>query len=191
MREAEVVPEPPKPRPKPKKRPPQPKTSPKEPPPVVDEPPPDAPVADEAPPPLMGFSMEGVATAPSGGMAVPVRRDGHERGKRGGTGTKPSAPVADVPVPVAGVSSMPTLTFKARPDFPEELQREGIEGRVVVNVLVGADGRVKEAKVVQRLHPLLDANAVRAAKRCRLEPALVDGRPVAVRIPLTFYFVVE
>ncbi len=192
--EPEVIQEPEvveKPKPKPKRKPrqrPKPKLDPKVTPPKPQEPPPANP-AD--PPPLMGVPMEGLVTAPAGmGIATPDgRREGHRQGKKGGRGNQPGP--APVRATAAGVSRMPVKRSCPRPDFPAELKRAGIEGRVIVSVDITLDGRVRDPKLVTRLHPDLDRNALRAALRCRFQPALVDGKPVLIRIPIPFRFVID
>ncbi|UOQ73027.1 energy transducer TonB [Hymenobacter cellulosilyticus] len=64
------------------------------------------------------------------------------------------------------------------------------EGRVFVNFIVGADGKLRDFKVLKGLHPLLDAEALRVARL--MEGKFVVGRQngravnVYYTIPLTF-----
>lgn len=217
--EPEKPPEPPPPPPEPevpreavvqKDPPPPPKKKPqRKKPPKTDEPPkPDPPAPPPAepkadapaePPPLMGLEMQGLALGNSG-MAVPQGSAGGARdGATGGTGERgprkptPAEPAgdADETVPIAGVTEMPRLIREVKPDFPEELKRKGIEGKVVLSLELGSDGRVRKARVVARLHPELDKLARQAALKLRFEPAKVRGTPVAVNLPYTFYFVID
>jgi TonB family protein len=64
----------------------------------------------------------------------------------------------------------------------------GVDGTAVVQVIVGADGKVKEAKVTKSLSPKSDANALKAIKRWKFRPALKDGQPVAVQIMIEIRF---
>ncbi|MBO4805369.1 MAG: energy transducer TonB [Paludibacteraceae bacterium] len=48
--------------------------------------------------------------------------------------------------------------------YPEEAREKGIQGRVRVSFLVCRDGSIADVKIVQQLHPLLDAEAVRVVK---------------------------
>lgn len=188
-REPEAVDEPkPKPKPKPRARKPKPRARPEVTPPKPAERPPPNPTD---PPPLMGLPMEGTVTAPTGvAIATPVgRRDGRREGTLGGRGTRPGP--APVRATAAGVSRMPVKRACPKPEFPAELKRAGVEGRVVVSVDVTPDGRTADPKLVTRLHPDLDRNAIRAALRCRFDPALVDGEPVLIRIPIPFRFVID
>ena len=68
--------------------------------------------------------------------------------------------------------------------FPEAARRLGAEGTVVLQIAVGADGAVTSAEVLQGSgFPVLDRAARQAALRCRFEPALERGRPVAGAAP--------
>lgn len=217
-REAVVEPDPTPPPPTPPPKPPKPQPPPKakappkaprapappsaEPPPAT--PPQATPPPAAEPPPLMGMSFEGTATAPPGqGIATPAgTREGAPHGRAGGQGD-PKAPPAprdhldhrggpgEPVVPVAGVTRLPVVLREAKADYPPEVKRQGVEGKVVVAVVVGTNGSVTQATLIDRLHPELDQAALRAARRLRFSPAEVDGRPVAVRIPYTFHFVID
>ncbi|MCB9553844.1 MAG: energy transducer TonB [Myxococcales bacterium] len=196
-REPVVQPDPPPP---PKKKPPKKPPEPDKPTPPA--PPPAEPQVDKPaePPPLMGINLEGTATS-SAGIAVPQGTPtGSRDGARDGTGRPgPRAPGPpqtvgvdrDAPVPVAGVTELPRLIHEVKPEFPDEIKRRGIQGKVVLAIVVGRDGRVDAVEVVDRLHPELDRLAALAAKKLRFRPANVRGDAVAVRIPYTFYFVID
>jgi protein TonB len=76
----------------------------------------------------------------------------------------------------------------ARADYPEIARRAGLEGTVIVNVLVGPDGRVKQVEIAQGAHRVLDQAAAAAAWKCRFTPA--RQRELAVKawlaIPYNF-----
>lgn len=190
---------PPPPKKKPRRRKPKKKT-PEPPKPAPATPPPAEPKADAPtePPPIMGLEMEGLAMS-NNGVGVAVNQgsyDGARDGARGGTGKKgPRAPTppgdAEETVPIAGVTSLPVLIREVKPDFPDELKRKGIEGKVVLSLVIGSNGKVKKARVVGKLHPQLDKLARQAAKRLKFRPATVRGTPVAVNLSYTFYFVID
>ncbi len=77
-----------------------------------------------------------------------------------------------------------------QPDYPAAARRADMEGRVELRVLVGTDGRVKQAEIKRSSgHAVLDAAALEhALKKWRLKPALQDG--VAVEgwlvVPISF-----
>lgn len=68
-------------------------------------------------------------------------------------------------------STLPRLTFQARADYPEIARRSGLEGTVLVHVLVDRQGRVAQVKVIQGVNPLLDRAAETAARKCKFTPA--------------------
>lgn len=85
----------------------------------------------------------------------------------------------DEPVPVTRV----------QPNYPEFAREAQIQGKVVLHVLVGKDGRVKNVKVIRGVTGLNDA-AVEAIKRWVFKPALSNNKPVAVwvEVPIDFHF---
>ena len=73
--------------------------------------------------------------------------------------------------------------------YPEQAQKDSIEGRVVLSFVVETDGSITEPKVVRSVHPLLDEEALRVAKLMpKWEPGYQNGTPVRVKynIPVTF-----
>lgn len=79
-----------------------------------------------------------------------------------------------------------------QPIYPAAERRAGREGRVVVRVLVGIDGRVKEA---QRMSATSDAfwqvTLNRALEKWRFRPATRGGVPVEAWKTLSLTFVLE
>jgi periplasmic protein TonB len=77
-----------------------------------------------------------------------------------------------------------------QPDYPAAARRADMECRVELRVLVGTDGRVKQAEIKHSSgYTVLDAAALEhALKKWRLKPALQDG--VAVEswlvVPISF-----
>ncbi len=82
----------------------------------------------------------------------------------------------------------PKLIKFAVPDYPEMARASQLEGTVVVKVLVGSDGSVLQAIVIQPVHPLLDREAIKAAKRCKFLPGKQRGIPVKAWMALPFSF---
>lgn len=99
----------------------------------------------------------------------------------------------DLPIPTADylVSSMPVLQSEFRIPYPREAKRKKIEGPVVMDILIDASGRVREAELVTGPGYGLDEAAMDAVYRFQFRPAEVDGKPVAVRIRYIYRFVLE
>ena len=73
--------------------------------------------------------------------------------------------------------------------YPEELRAKGTQGRVVVQFLVNKDGSISDAKVLRKVDPLMDAEALRVVNAMpRWKPGMQDGKPVAVKytVPVLF-----
>jgi protein TonB len=87
----------------------------------------------------------------------------------GGTGT---GPVLDYDQP-------PRLILGAKPIYPQEAFVKKIEGTVVLEIVIDANGYVVRERVIQSI-PLLDAAAINAVKKWVFAPALKHGRPVMI-----------
>jgi|GEM_PF-530095 protein TonB len=98
-------------------------------------------------------------------------------GMLGGTGT---GPVMDYDTPPRPIKS-------PRPQYPQEAFIKKIEGTVLVEILIDAQGNVSRAKVVQSV-PLLDAAALQTVYQWKFMPAVKHGRPVPTlaHIPVAF-----
>ena len=66
-------------------------------------------------------------------------------------------------------------------NYTKAARRAGIQGRVLVTFIVTAQGLVDDVKIMQSLHPLVDAEAINAVYRLkRFTPGQQDGQPVKV-----------
>src|SRR5262245_12595166 len=85
------------------------------------------------------------------------------------------------------VEEMPEAITKVPPEYPEIARASGTEGQVLVQALVGKDGKVKDTRVVKSV-PVLDDAAVKAVKQWVFKPALSNNKPVAgwVAVPVRF-----
>lgn len=73
--------------------------------------------------------------------------------------------------------------------YPENAQKNNIQGRVVVKFVVGKNGKISDVKVVKGVDPELDAEAVRVLSTMPdWIPAECNGKPVAsyFHLPVTF-----
>ena len=77
--------------------------------------------------------------------------------------------------------------YTVRGAYPDIARQAGVEGTVVVQALVGTDGRVRDTRVVRSI-PLLNGAALEAVRQWRFKPASTGGRPVAawVSVPMSF-----
>jgi TonB family protein len=72
--------------------------------------------------------------------------------------------------------------------YPQLAQRVGIEGRVVVSVLIDTTGYVEKVEVNETSHPWFNESAITALALTRFQPGLKDGKPVKVwyTVPLVY-----
>lgn len=82
---------------------------------------------------------------------------------------------------------LPVLLSVQPPVYPDMVREAGIDGTVTVQVLVGKDGKVKQAQAISGPEPLR-ASGVASAKSAIFKPALQGTSPVEVwvMIPVTF-----
>jgi TonB family protein len=73
------------------------------------------------------------------------------------------------------------------PTYPGEARDKGIQGRVILRVLVTENGDVESAEVLSGTDVLREA-AIDAAKKWKFEPLVVDGKAVRVRTTIPFTF---
>ena len=89
------------------------------------------------------------------------------------------------------VSQMPVLIGDFRVPYPADAKKAGVQGAVLMDLLIDAEGRVRQAQVIKPLFPSLDAAALDAARRLAFKPARVSEQNVAVRIRYAYRFVLE
>jgi protein TonB len=95
------------------------------------------------------------------------------------------------PAPVyrlAEATVKPRILSKPEPGYTEEARRSRVSGRVVVEAVLCATGKVADVEVVRGLPAGLSEEAVKAARRIRFEPGLKDGETVSVRIRVVYGF---
>jgi TonB family protein len=85
------------------------------------------------------------------------------------------------------VEKEPRLIQMDTPLYPELAREAGVEGQVLVRVLVGRDGLVRDAVVIRSV-PMLDAAALAAARTAVFKPALQHDTTVAVWIVIPIEF---
>lgn len=81
--------------------------------------------------------------------------------------------------PATSVDQQPILLNNPVPRYTEEARKNKIQGTVTARVLIGADGSVKQVKIVRGLPDGLDEQAIQAAYQLRFRAAMKSGQPVA------------
>lgn len=109
----------------------------------------------------------------------------------------PTAPVAAAPEPAPPPpkilpSSAVGYLVEPQKIYPLASQELGESGQVMLDVVVDADGRVKEVSVSKSSgYPRLDRAAIASIKAARFRPYIHNGVPMSVRVAAPFNFNLE
>jgi periplasmic protein TonB len=115
---------------------------------------------------------------PSNGTGV---GGGIGTGDGGGVGSGHGGPGVGPGIFHLGESGVnpPKPIYTPEPEFSEEARKAKYQGVVTLDIVVGADGRVHNARVVHSLGMGLDEKALETVKLWKFDPAKKDGRAVA------------
>lgn len=115
------------------------------------------------------------------GMAIGGGRLGGGRGFGGGG-------VEDQAFSLSDIDEKPKVLVQVKPNYPSELQRQKIDGKVIVAFTVDRDGKVIQPRAEEASHPSFAQAALDAVRQWRFEPGTRDGKKVAtkLRIPIAF-----
>jgi protein TonB len=91
---------------------------------------------------------------------------------------------------VGGGISAPKKIRDARPVYPEDARAAGVQGIVIVEAVIGKDGKVESATVLRGI-PMLDQAALDAVRQWEFTPTFVNGAPVSVIVTMTVNFTLQ
>ena len=131
-------------------------------------------------PPSNGTGSGGGIGAGSGGGVGVGTGPGFGPGRGGGTGGGVFR--------VGGGVSAPKAVYTPDPEYSEEARKAKFQGTCVLWLIVGPDGHPRDIKVARNLGMGLDEKAIQAVKNWKFEPAMKDGKPVAVQINVEVSF---
>jgi TonB family protein len=84
--------------------------------------------------------------------------------------------------------SPPVLIRAVRPDYPEMARQVGVEGRVVLKVLVLEDGYVGAVQILESPSTVLTDHAITALRQSVFAPATKEGQPCCATTVIPFVF---
>jgi protein TonB len=164
------------------------------------------PLTNDAPPPQVAITT--AVTPPTVGVAVPVpdaeappeQTIASQEEISAQTQSAPTSnegdnivvqPPSEDEMPKLGeyvyFEEMPEAITKVPVVYPDIAREAGVDGTVMVQALVGKDGKVKDTKVTKSV-PMLDAAAVAAVRGYVFKPALSNNKPVAVWVAIPVRF---
>jgi periplasmic protein TonB len=130
--------------------------------------------------------------------------DSHGPGKGGGAGTGEGAGLGAGSGPGVGPGSgggtgggpyrpgsgivAPRLLREVKADYTEDARRRGVEGEVLMEIVITRAGSVGDVKILRRLGSGLDERAVQAVRQWQFTPATRQGAPVDVIVEVGVEF---
>ena len=91
----------------------------------------------------------------------------------------PTPPTTSRLAPLGVFTDGPLVALvRVSPVYPARAQSQGIEGYVIVEFDVAADGLVSNIVVLESTNSIFDKAAIRAAERFKFKPRVVDGLPM-------------
>jgi TonB family protein len=91
------------------------------------------------------------------------------------------------PLRIGGDIGAPTKIRDVRPAYPQEAKAAGVQGIVILEVIIDPMGDVADAHVIKSV-PMLDEPALEAVRQWRFTPTLLNGEPVPVVMTVTVNF---
>ena len=86
------------------------------------------------------------------------------------------------------VEELPSVITMVKPVYPNGARSADLEGNVVVQALVGRDGRVKDVRIKESSNRAFNRSAMNAVRKWVFKPAMAGGKPIAVWVaaPINF-----
>ena len=91
-------------------------------------------------------------------------------------------------VSISTVTSPPKIKREVKPELTKEIIEAKVSGIIKVILLIDVDGKVKEVKILNDLGYGTSDIVRKAFLQCEFEPAMRDGKPVAVWFPYSIRF---
>ncbi len=89
---------------------------------------------------------------------------------------------------VAPPPTSPEFIERKEPKYPLIARRKHKTGEVIVELVIEPDGKIAEAKVVQKAGWGFDESALRAALNSTIAPGYLDGKPVRSKVRVRYLF---
>jgi periplasmic protein TonB len=154
-----------------------------------------APAARERPP-APAPVQEPTSIEPETG--VEGSPDGIEGGVAGGVGDGPAGESASSgpgvgpsgPLRLGSTVAPPKKIKDVRPVYPQAALATQARGTVILDVTIGTDGKVQDAKVIHSV-PQLDLAALEAVRQWEYEPTRINGALVALIMTVVVNFAIQ
>jgi TonB family protein len=150
-----------------------------------------APAPDERPP-----APVEIPTSIEPETGVEGSLDGIDGGVAGGKGDTPDGEAASLgpsssgPLRLGSTFAPPRKIKDVKPVYPQVALSAEARGTVIIEVTVGTDGKVRDAKVIHSV-PQLDQAALEAVRQWEYEPTRLNGALVALIMTVVVNFAIQ
>lgn len=103
-------------------------------------------------------------------------------------GTNSSENGDSAPVGWGEVTRFPKVAKEVKASYPAEAKKAGVDGAVVLDVLIDRSGKVRDVRVISGPGFGLNESAIEALKQFEFQPAQKGSESVAVKIRYTYRF---
>jgi len=92
------------------------------------------------------------------------------------------------PAPIFLLTNFPRFIHREIPVYPPILKMQRKEGKVTLEVLIDAKGKIRNITVLKSAGDIFDQAAITAVSKSSFSPANINGKPVSTnyRIPVSF-----
>lgn len=135
---------------------------------------------------VAGGIVGGIAGGVGGGLP-----GGAVGGVVGGTGFAQTGQTGPLVVRAGAAFKPPRKIRDAKPVYPTGALPLRAQGAVLIEALIGPDGRVQEARVLHSVVPLLDQAALDAVRQWAYEPSTLNGEAVSVIMTVVVNFALQ
>lgn len=94
---------------------------------------------------------------------------------------------ANKPVEISTAEAEDNLLYRVEPEYPDDARKQGVQGEVVLDVLIGGDGKVQDVHVDSG-PPQLTQSCVDAVKQWRYRPRKQNGLEMRVHTTVNLDF---
>jgi TonB family protein len=86
------------------------------------------------------------------------------------------------------VTTKARILSRPEPQYTDEARQNQVAGTVVLRAIFAFDGKIRAIRVVSGLPNGLTSVAIKAARRIKFTPAMIDGKPVSQHIQIEYNF---
>lgn len=117
---------------------------------------------------------------------------GGQQPKKLNRSENPTPPMPSLSGDVYDLSALDQLPqvrgIQAAPEYPAEMKRQGITGKVIIQFIVDANGQVRDITVVKSTNKTFNKPAIEAVQKWRFIPGKKGGKSVNTRMQIPIEF---